>query len=937
MPMDEDTTRKRLIDAELARADWAVGDVSRVATEYPIDLVRAGVADRVSEPRGPYDAMQFADYALLRAGRVEAVVEAKRTSRNVQIGQEQALQYSQNIQRLQGGEAPFVLYTNGHEVRWWEAGFYPPAKVHGYPTPRDLEWLAQRRRDRHPLSAELIDTRIVERDYQIEAIRTVLDGIEQKRQKFLLVMATGTGKTRTLVALADVLLRARWARRVLFLVDRLALQEQALDAFKEFMPAEPRWPTADDGSEFVRTRRIYVTTYPTMLHLIERGTTPGTYLSPFFFDLVVADESHRSIYDVYRSVLDYFHGLRVGLTATPTDRIDHDTFQLFECPTHDPTFAYTYEDAIAHAPPYLCGFQVLKVRSKFQLEGIHGKALSPEEQRRLVADGQDVEAIDFEGTDLERKVTNSGTNALIVREFMEESIKDGTGTLPGKSIIFAITKAHAYRLQEMFDAMYPEHAGRLAKVLVSEDSRVHGKGGLLDQFKNCDMPRVAISVDMLDTGVDVREVVNLVFAKPVYSFVKFWQMLGRGTRVLEVDPAKRKPWCPEKDTFLVFDCWGNFEYFQMHPEGREPGAQVPLPVRLFRARLDELEAGVAAGKADVVARVVADLQGDLARLPENNVVVMDSRAVLSRVADPGFWTALDIASFAHLRQRVAPVLRARTQGDFKAMGFELDCVEAAGARLAGNDATFAAAQQAIAAQITELPLSVNVVAAEREIIEATRAPAWWAAADDAKLRDVAARLGPLMRYRTQRTGGLVELRLEDALVLKETIEFGPQHERLKTSVYRERVEARVRQLAAENPILGRLAAGEAITADDERRLADLLEPESITADRLQKAYDARRAGFVQLLRHALGLEALPSWSAEVMQAFEGFLVAHTTLSSAQIRFLLTVRSFVLQRGRIEKRDLIAEPFTRLHPDGVRGLFRDDEIAEILALASRVAA
>jgi type I restriction enzyme R subunit len=369
----------------------------------------------------------------------------------------------------------------------------------------------------------------------------LMEHVEAGRRKALMVMATGTGKTRTAAAFVDALSRAHWVKRVLFLVDRIPLQEQALNAFKEHLPSMPRWPVEDDRG-FDRNRRIYVTTYPTMLNLIQGGTTPANWISPFFFDLVIADESHRSIYNIYRQVVTYFHGLTLGLTATPRDHVDHDTFDLFDCPTHDPTFAYSYEEAIRHVPPYLCDFEVLKVRTKFQVQGIHGPKLDEPERDQLALDGFDPEEIDFEGTDLEEKVTNSGTNSVIVREFMEEAIPDPSGTLPGKSIIFACSVKHARRLQDLFDQMYPEHRGRLAKVIVSDDSRAYGKGGLLDQFKTRDMPRVAISVDMLDTGVDVLEVVNLVFAKPVYSYVKFWQMIGRGTRVLQADPSLRKPW-----------------------------------------------------------------------------------------------------------------------------------------------------------------------------------------------------------------------------------------------------------------------------------------------------------------------------------------------------------------------------------------------------------
>ncbi|MBI4125695.1 MAG: DEAD/DEAH box helicase family protein, partial [Deltaproteobacteria bacterium] len=549
MNRTEAKTRQDLIDKKIEAAGWTIKDKSQVIEELDISLEQAGFP-KVAEPKTPYEGHRFVDYGLLHNSKPIAVIEAKKTSRDAQLGQEQAFQYAQLLQKIHGGPIPFIFYTNGYDIYFWESDFYPPVRVYGFPSRDDLEWLAQRRASRNPLSVEMINTTIVERAYQIAAIRSVLEDLEKKKKKFLLVMATGTGKTRVSVALCELLMRAKWAKRILFLVDRIALQEQALNTFKDFMPSEPRWPTMEDRN-FVKNRRIYVTTYPSMLNLIQSDRKTDPWLSPYFFDVIVADESHRSIYNVYKNVLNYFHGIKIGLTATPKDHVDFDTFNLFDCPMHEPTSAYTFEEAISHKPPYLCDFEVLNVRTKFQIKGIRGKELPEDLQTKLLEEGWELEEIDFEGTDLERKVTNAGTNALIVREFMEESIKDGTGTLPGKSIIFAMSKAHARRLQDIFDKMYPEHMGKLARVLVSEDSRVYGKGGLLEQFKTKDMPRVAISVDMLDTGVDVLEIVNLVFAKPVYSFVKFWQMIGRGTRILENDPKKRKAWCREKDKFLI--------------------------------------------------------------------------------------------------------------------------------------------------------------------------------------------------------------------------------------------------------------------------------------------------------------------------------------------------------------------------------------------------
>lgn len=929
MNMTEAETRQRLINEKLRLAGWNINDPSQVTEELDIDLSAAGIP-RVAEAASPYAGHRYADYALLQHGKPIAVVEAKKTSKSAALGQEQALQYALNLQKIHGGAVPFISYTNGYDIYFWEYGFYPPVKVFGFPTRDDLEWLSQRRENRRPLSVEMINTSIVERDYQIAAIRSVLEGIEQKKTKSLLVMATGTGKTRTAAALIGVLIRARWARRVLFLVDRIALQEQALDAFKEHIPHEPRWPKEGERV-FVKDRRLYVSTYPTMLNLIQNGTSSGNWITPHFFDVIIADESHRSIYNLYKDVLNYFNAQKLGLTATPTKHIDHDTFELFNCDTGDPTFAYTYEEATTHKPPYLNDYGVLSVRSKFQIGGIKGKELSPADQKRLIAEGIDIEEIDFEGTDLERKVTNAGTNALIVREFMDECIKDHTGTLPGKSIIFAISKSHARRLQDLFDKMYPEHVGKLARVLVSEDRYVYGKGGLLDQFKTQDMPRVAISVDMLDTGVDVPEVVNLVFAKPVFSYVKFWQMIGRGTRILNPDTSKRKPWCTEKDKFLIIDCWANFEYFKMHPKGIEPDQLIPLPVVLFRSRLEKLRAAFSVGESSIVQTVKHDLQADIDKLPKNNVSVLEKQAELAVTGAPEYWDRLEVNGVSYLNITIAPILRVRSDVDFKAMRFEISVVDLGTAQIQKNEESSKAIRESIVEQVSELPLSVNVVAKERDFIESVLRDQWWNNLTEEKFCELIQRLAPLMKYRRRQTDPILHLNLEDLLASKEWIEFGPEHERMTTNAYREKVEAYIQSLVGSNMALQKLKDGKEVSDVEVVALANLLHEQDpfVTEELLRKVYDHKSARFIQFIRHILGLEKLTSWSETVTAAFDSFIAGHTNLTVLQIQFLQMVKTFVLQTGKVERQNLVDAPFTQIHPQGVRGIFRPREIEELI--------
>lgn len=939
MSETETQTRQRLINSKLKLADWNVLDPTQVIEELDIETDAELLPEGI---RTKYSGHRYADYALLIHGKPAAVIEAKRSSKDAELGKEQALKYAQDLQRIHGGEIPFIFYTNGHDIYFWDYGMYPPRKVHGFPTKLDLQWMIQRRETRKPLSVELINTSIAGRDYQISAIRAVLEQVEMKRRKFLLVMATGTGKTRVATALMDVLLRSHWAKRVLFLVDRIPLRDQALEAFREHLPSEPLWPRQAGNTvekKFHPDRRIYVNTYPTMLNLIQNGTTPSKWISPHFFDVIIADESHRSIYNIYQSVLKYFDTLSIGLTATPKDHINHDTFKLFECDVNDPTFAYTYEEAVNHQPPYLSDFEVLRVRSKFQLEGIKGGVLPQTIQKKLIAEGKDIEDIDFEGSDLERKVTNAGTNALIVREFMEECIKDPTGTLPGKTIFFAISKGHARRLQAIFDRMYPEHAGKLARVLVSDDRFVYGKGGLLDQFKTDSFPRVAISVDMLDTGVDVLEVVNLVFAKPVYSYTKFWQMIGRGTRVLEVDERKRKPWCIDKDKFLIIDCWGNFEYFKIHPKGRDPNPTVPLPVKLFKCRLDQLEAAIAKSRSDIAKRVIRTLRADIDDLPENNVIVSEKSAELDIVHQDGFWDSINAENIGYLRSVIAPILRARTGVDFKAMRFETEVVELSTAVLSESVDTFEAVRESLKEQVSELPLTVNLVKKKENLIHDTLRDAWWSEPTDQKMEDLVTRLAPLMRFRERKTSPMMELNLEDLVVTKEYVEFGPENERITTSAYRERVEAHIQGLVDRNPVLQRLKGGEPVSEYDIHSLADLLASESpyITENLLRRVYDHKTARFIRFIKHILGLEPLGSWQEEITAAFDRFITDHTTFSHLQIQFLQTLRTFILQTGKLEKKDLISAPFTQVHPSGIRGVFQKDEIEEILSFALELVA
>ena len=932
MNQSEASTRQEIIDLRLLKAGWNVNDPSQVTSELDIWI---GLPEGVREPEHEHQGFQYADYALLgEDGYPLAVVEAKKTSKDARIGQEQARQYAENIQKNSGKDMPFVFYTNGHDIYFWNTEKTPPRKVYGFPTRKDLERLLFLRKNAKPISQELIDRDISGRPYQIEAIRSVLESLEKGHRKALVVMATGTGKTRTCVSMLDVLMRTNRVQRVLFLVDRIALRNQALDAFKEFLPNAPVWPKIGE-TEVATDRRVYVTTYPTMLNIIENKDCP---LSPHFFDMIVADESHRSIYNVYKNIFDYFDCVQLGLTATPKDVVEHNTFSLFECEDGLPTYAYSYEEAINHKPPYLCDYEVLRIKTKFQKEGIHKQNISLAEQQKLLADGKEPEEINYEGTDLEKKVTNKGTNALIVQEFMEECIKDESGTLPGKTIFFAMTMKHARRLQEVFDDLYPEHKGNLAKVIVSDDPRVYGKGGLLDQFINNDFPRVAISVDMLDTGIDVREVVNLVFAKPVFSYTKFWQMIGRGTRLLE--PKKMKPWCKEKDKFLIMDCWDNFEYFEMNPTGKTERPTKPIPVRLFETKLEKLNVAESVNNDFVVQNTIKKLKNDIEKLPQNNVVILDAKTKLEVVNDT-FWQRLNDEKKIYLQKEIAPLMRTRTGEDYKAMSFELKVLQYSVAKLSETekqDKKVQILEEVIIEMVSDLPLTVNVVAKEKDLIEAVLHSGYLTIADEKDLDILIERIAPLMKYREE---GIKpdqdSLNLRDLTSEKEYIKFGPANERITIQKYREKVEALIKKLEDENEILQKIKQGESITGEEIEELATTLqeyEPYP-TEENLQKAYDARKVSFLDLIRHIMGIGGLITFPEKVSEAFAEFIATHNTLTAKQIQFLHTLQTFIVENGELTKKDLVQEPFTKLHANGFLGMFDTPMQKEILQFTDHI--
>ncbi|MEI6535239.1 MAG: DEAD/DEAH box helicase family protein, partial [Verrucomicrobiaceae bacterium] len=654
---DEAATRDAFIDLLLAEAGW------------PLDQTR----DREFEVQGmPNGAgVGFVDYVLWGDdGLPLALVEAKRTRKDARVGQQQAKLYADCLEK-RFGRRPVIFCSNGYEHWMWDDAVYPPRPVSGFYKKDELLLLHQRRASRKKLNEVDVDDKIVERFYQSRAIRRVGEHFERDHQrKALLVMATGSGKTRTVIALIDQLMRANWCKRVLFLADRIALVKQAHGAFKAHLPSAPSAnllerhdPKKNDHS----AARVCLSTYPTMMNLIDEMKDGAKRFGPGHFDLIVIDEAHRSVYRKYRAIFEYFDSLLVGLTATPRDEIDRDTYSLFEMERGVPTDSYDLEDAVADgflAPP-----RVVSVPLRFQREGITYDQLSEEEKTEWDAlewneEGEPPDRV--EASDLNKWLFNEDTVDKVLEYLMTHGIKVAGGDRLGKTIIFAKNSKHAQFITQRFDANYPHYKGEFARLI---DYSVTYAQSLIDDFSEAEKsPHIAVSVDMLDTGIDVPEVVNLVFFKIVRSKTKFWQMIGRGTRL------RRDLFGPgrDKEIFQIFDFCQNFEFFNQNPDRAEPQGGLPLSARLFNTRV--AITGEMEGKEphQALAKKIKDrLHEEVTGMTVDNFLVRQKRRSVEKFQKREAWDGLTGDDRVDLTNEVAGLPTAYQDDDLPAKQFDL--------------------------------------------------------------------------------------------------------------------------------------------------------------------------------------------------------------------------------------------------------------------------
>ena len=836
LKFNEDTTRQRLIDSMLAEAGWDIGAQG---------INTAEVVQELEVPFQPTaTTLGYADYVLVNDdGKPLAVIEAKKTAKDANIGRKQAQLYADGLEKQQG-QRPVIFYTNGYDNWIWDDALnYPPRRLFGFYSKDSLQYLVQQRQLRKSLDTLSPRVDITNRLYQLETIKRVTERFSKGYRKALIVQATGTGKTRVAIALADLLIRAGWVKRVLFLCDRRELRKQAKNAFSDYVD-EPmtivRAGTAKD-----RTKRIYFATYPAMKKIFETFDVG-------FFDLIIADESHRSIYNRYGDLFLYFDALQVGLTATPVEFVARNTYQLFDCEEKSPTAYYSLERGVEEE--YLVPYEVFTHTTNFLRKGIKYAQLTEVQRQQLEDDGETAETFDFEAEEVDKAVFNKETNRAILRNLMEKGIREATSQHPGKSIVFARSHKHAVLLAQLFDEMYPQYGGNFCQVIDNYDPRAEQ---LIDDFKGIGGNReltIAISVDMLDTGIDIPEVVNLVFAKPIKSKVKFWQMIGRGTRLCPnlFGPGK------DKSKFRIFDHWGNFEYFEMNKPEAEPTVGKPLMQQLFEARLDLAETSLQGAELAIFKQTVALIGQDLSALPEKTIAVREKWRQKATVSRPEVLEQFAPATVVVLRNEISPLMQwINLQGHADAYEFDL-LVTQMQTELLRKSGRFTDLKDRLLGGVAQLIMHLNPVRERFETIKRIKGADFWSGVSVASLEQVRLDLRGIMHHRQRPTG--------PSGAEPKTIDIADGGEQLKQrkanvreidmSVYKKLVEEALSELFDTSPVLKKIRAGQPVSESDLEALSSLVLTNHPGVDLtvLKEFYDeAEPLDFI--LRRIIGMDA----------------------------------------------------------------------------------
>jgi type I restriction enzyme R subunit len=876
LELSEYKTRKLYIDTMLTDAGWKEGKDWLNEVELP------GMPNK--------SEVGYADYVLYGDdGRPLAVIEAKRTCVDVAKGRQQAKLYADLLEQTYG-RRPVIFLTNGFDTRITD-NRYPERRCAAIYSKRDLEKLFNLQTLRTSLKNIAVEKSIAGRYYQEAAIKAVCDAFDRKnRRKALLVMATGSGKTRTVIALCDVLLQHGWVKNILFLADRNSLVTQAKRNFVNLLPDLSVTNLCEEKDNY--TAHCVFSTYQTLYNVIDTAHDDGGKLFTCgHFDLVICDEAHRSIYNKYRDIFTYFDAPLVGLTATPKDEIDKNTYEVFELESGVPTYGYELAQAVKDG--FLVDFMSVETKLKFIEHGIVYDELSDEDRQAYEDTFED------ENGNLPERIASSALNEWIFNEdtirevlhiLMTQGLTIDYGNRLGKTIIFAKNHTHAEKILEVFNKEYP-HLPGFAKVI---DNYMTYAQSAIDEFSDPKkLPQIAISVDMLDTGIDVPEVLNLVFFKKVMSKAKFWQMIGRGTRL-----------CPglldgkDKEKFYIFDFCGNFEFFRMN-KGKSTANVLTLQGAIFRlkAQIAYKLQDLAYQTTDLIAfrsALVADMVRKVRELNRENFAVRQHLKYVDLYSDPAGYTTLSYEATLLMERELAPLITP-DEDDPKALRFDALLYGIELAYLAGKK--YGKARSDLLKKVAAIASVANIpaITAQAELIDQILHTDYIENAGIHEFEHIRENLRDLIKYIPQEKNQY-DTNFADEILSMDWKESELENDELKN--YKAKAEFYVRQ-HMDNAVIAKLKGNVPLTTADIKTLESILWSEVGTRKDYEAEYGQKPLG--EFVREIVGLDM-----AAAKAAFSQYL-NDTTLGSRQIYFVNQIVEYIVHNGMLRDLSVLQEP------------------------------
>lgn len=920
MELTESDTRKLYIDTDLIDSGWKLsGPYANVIKEFKLEDM-GGIKGEIG----------FADYVLFgKDGIPLAVVEAKKTSIESNAGRAQVCHYADALERRYK-RRPMMFMTNGFDTVFWDDVTAPERVVSGIFSQEDLQRLIDRRTVHSDPATIPIDDRITDRYYQKEAIRAVCHDINEGIRKHLIVMATGTGKTRTASSLVDVLSKSGILTNVLFLADRNVLVDQAQEDFKKYLPYMSTSNLCDEKPDF--NARILFSTYQTIMNRIDEAKDGSgcKVLTPAHFDLIIIDESHRSIFKKFRAIFDYFDSMILGLTATPKTEVERNTYDFFDKSEGIPTYAYDYETAV-YVDHYLVPYYNYEVKTKILDEGISYKDLSDGDKERyeqdFYDDGRIPEAV--ESDKINKFVFNEKTIDLVIQDLMERGIKIDGGDHVGKSIIFATNRNHANLIKQRFDALYPQYKGIFATVVVHDNDEKFNKD-VIWKFKNGHGmdPQIVISVDMMDTGVDVRDCVNLVFFKKVHSIVKFWQMIGRGTRLYPEGMFSDRidGNYTGKKRFLIFDYCGNFEFFRQNINGYESCNTRTVSQNIFEKCIRiiyELQ------KSEYADDEYQAFRQSLVELCHNQIMLLNTelmsvhlrRRYVDKFKNIESFQCISESDLNELISEIAPLVVYESVNEYSKY-FDSLMYSLILATL--TDAPYSAMQVSLTDIANRLKSKVSIpqVRNKLSVIETVLSDEFWTDADPLSFEMVRIDLRELMQFLERETIKPIITSITDTAIQSE--EGRPTTFGYDFEDYRVKVNRYVNAHKDEGPIF-KINHNLPLDTDDVAELMRIFTQELGTPGDYSETYGDMDLGV--MIRKMVKLD-----HNSTMDAFSRF-INDSSLNQQQIQFVHKLIQYVENEGIMDVSDLMKSPFDK--PANMMRLFNSKEATDIVNIINEI--